>query len=81
MWSAIDLRSPPRRAARPQQRGDVARATDAAEVIDDQATDLAAQLEADCAAIGDAVAPDVEIPAKKSDTVVTRVALVWLPVE
>ncbi len=67
-----------------QQRGDVARATAAAEVIDDQATDLAAKLEADCAAIRDAVAPDVdrlEIPAKKSDTVVTRVALVWLPVE
>ncbi|CAN5142795.1 ATP-binding protein [soil metagenome] len=66
-----------------QQRGDVGRAEATAGVLDAQASELAATLDAEIAELRDEPAPEVamlEIAAKKADTAITRIALVWLPV-
>ncbi len=66
------------------QRGDVARAQDSADQLALQRAEVAAQLAEDVAEIHRAPAPEpekLELKAKKADTTVTRVALLWLPTE
>ncbi|MDQ3371062.1 MAG: hypothetical protein M3680_37060, partial [Myxococcota bacterium] len=64
-----------------QQRGDVGRATDAEAAVEQQRAELAAKLAEDCEAIRRAPEPaieTIELKARKADTAVTRVALLWL---
>ena len=64
------------------QRGDVTRARDAVDQLALQHADLEAALATEIAQLRAAPEPDVataKVVAKKADTVVTRVALVWLP--
>lgn len=64
------------------QRSDVSRADDAAERIEAQIRELQDQLNADVAEIQNAGAPAIEtleVKAKKSDTAVTQIALLWRP--
>lgn len=66
------------------QRGDVARAQDSADQLELQRAEVAAQLAEDVAEIHRAPVPEpekLELKAKKADTTVTRVALLWLPTE
>ncbi|HVK86095.1 MAG TPA: DUF87 domain-containing protein [Kofleriaceae bacterium] len=66
------------------QRGDVARARDAADQLALQRAELEAQLAEDVAALHAAPPPEIEtieVKARKADTAVTRVALLWLPTD
>ncbi len=63
------------------QRGDVTRAQESLDQVAARRSELDAQLEADIAALREQPDPEVEaieLKAKKADTVVTRVALLWL---
>lgn len=65
------------------QRGDVARAKEAAETLAHQHAELEARLSEDIAALHakpDPAIGKVEVLPRKGDTAVTRVALLWLPV-
>ena len=62
------------------QRADVSRADDAVGEIESRLAELQAQLDADVAEIQNATAPaiqTVDIKAKKADTAVVKVALLW----
>jgi hypothetical protein len=64
------------------QRGDVTRAKDALDQLAVQHAELEAELDHDIAEVSRAPEPvveTVELEARKADTAVTRVALLWLP--
>jgi hypothetical protein len=65
------------------QRGDVARAQEAADALGQQHAELEARLTEDIAALHAKPDPEIEkieILPRKADTAVTRIALLWLPV-
>ncbi|HEY5944488.1 MAG TPA: hypothetical protein VIV40_03315, partial [Kofleriaceae bacterium] len=64
------------------QRGDVARAEESAAKLEADLHELEAELAAETAAVRDTPEPAIEtleIKAKKGDTTVTRLALLWQP--
>jgi len=64
------------------QRGDVARAEQAAAELEQRVAELEAQIAAEAADITAAAAPEpspLEVRAKKADSVVTKLVLLWLP--